>query len=361
MTDKPSIPLTRKEFTKLNPDQRPMAMDVRKLKAELYQVLRGIPTTLGGGNHGFLGLAMTPAVYAALPGAPAAFLMPNNPGQLVIPGNPNANVRTNMTKLHEHNLLTFQTASAVEATVKEMLLRAIPSNYVDELSDAIMEYADVTIEQIITHLTTAYGTIKHDDLMRNKQEFEAPWDPTTPLETLYKRASHCRQFATAGNNPISEATTVMTLLQVIEQSAALPDAVKDWRKKPSADQTWAAFKEHFTEADTERIRQLSAAEAGYQAANQSTKEPMAANKAAEDREPPTKKQKLITGEGYIPNSAKTIPITYCHTHGVTYGTKHNSITCTNKAPGHKDEASLANPMGGTKALFGKWRQRTRNN
>jgi hypothetical protein len=37
---------------------------------------------------------------------------------------------------------------------------------------------------------------------------------------------------------------------------------------------------------------------------------------------------------------------YCHTHGYKVNKKHNSLTCRTKAPGHKDEATRENNMGG---------------
>jgi hypothetical protein len=38
---------------------------------------------------------------------------------------------------------------------------------------------------------------------------------------------------------------------------------------------------------------------------------------------------------------------YCWTHGHRVSKEHTSATCFNKAPGHKDDATLANTMGGS--------------
>ena len=40
---------------------------------------------------------------------------------------------------------------------------------------------------------------------------------------------------------------------------------------------------------------------------------------------------------------------YCWTHGYHVGNKHNSATCQNKAPGHQDNATRENTMGGSQA------------
>ena len=46
------------------------------------------------------------------------------------------------------------------------------------------------------------------------------------------------------------------------------------------------------------------------------------------------------------------PNGYCWTHGYQVGTGHNSLSCSNKAPGHKDTATRANTMGGSSANKG---------
>ena len=40
---------------------------------------------------------------------------------------------------------------------------------------------------------------------------------------------------------------------------------------------------------------------------------------------------------------------YCWTHGYHVGNKHTSATCQNKAPGHQDNATRENTMGGSEA------------
>jgi hypothetical protein len=46
------------------------------------------------------------------------------------------------------------------------------------------------------------------------------------------------------------------------------------------------------------------------------------------------------------------PGNYCWTHGHQCSQHHTSATCGNKAAGHKDDATAANTMGGSKANKG---------
>ena len=47
-------------------------------------------------------------------------------------------------------------------------------------------------------------------------------------------------------------------------------------------------------------------------------------------------------------SSKFEPCGYCWTHGYKLTKGHSSATCSNKADGHKDTATRANTMGGSK-------------
>ena len=64
-------------FTQLPVDTEPTAANIRQLKKEIFQNAMAILSEYGGGNHGHLGLVMTAADYANVPGT-AAFNVPAN-------------------------------------------------------------------------------------------------------------------------------------------------------------------------------------------------------------------------------------------------------------------------------------------
>ena len=75
------------ELTVLEPGSVPDAFYVRVLQAELYANAQAIPTTLGGGGHGHLGLITSPADYVRLSGQPVAFNIPAPPVAPLLGGN----------------------------------------------------------------------------------------------------------------------------------------------------------------------------------------------------------------------------------------------------------------------------------
>ena len=77
------------ELTTFPTDTAPTAVHVRQLKKEMIQCAMAVPTTLGGGAHGHLGMIITAAEYAALNPAPGdVFDRPDEPPEaLDFPGN----------------------------------------------------------------------------------------------------------------------------------------------------------------------------------------------------------------------------------------------------------------------------------
>ena len=58
---------------------------LKRLKAELRANASSVETSLGGGNHGYLGLVLSDAEYENV--SPTAFIAPAFPALLAIPAN----------------------------------------------------------------------------------------------------------------------------------------------------------------------------------------------------------------------------------------------------------------------------------
>ena len=77
----------------------PTYQTLKELKDQLKANAASIPTTLGGGNHGYLGLILSPAAYATI--SPTAFVEPAYPGQHpAIPAGTNAANTSTIIRRH---------------------------------------------------------------------------------------------------------------------------------------------------------------------------------------------------------------------------------------------------------------------
>jgi hypothetical protein len=311
------------ELTPLPSDRNPSALDIRLLKKELLANALTVPSTRGGGALGHTALCLEPAAYLLLPNA-AAWIDPVHPGGTpVLPNNPTAFQIAEGNRVHKFLEEEYQHFKQTEAALRNCIIQATPSHCIDSLDDELFGFSMVTPRELLAHLTTAYAQVTQDDLIANQTSMDTPWDPSTPLTTLWTQLRKAQLFA-AAHDAISDDTLMRSALKNLEKSGVFLDALKDWRKKALANQTYATLKTDFTMADKERLRTVTTKDLGFVAGNA---------------------QKVQNKE-----NENTEGLYYCWTHGLSKSKIHTSVTCIRKMKGHRDEATAFNMLGGNNRI-----------
>jgi hypothetical protein len=122
--------------------------------------------------------------------------------------------------------------------IKAQMIQAVPPLYLEQLNDEQVGFANATPLRIMQHLMASFGEITEIDLEKNLQELRSPWNPDTPIHTVFARGTTCRKFATEGGDPILEATYTRILVEIFYKSGALETVVDGWTKKPQAERTF---------------------------------------------------------------------------------------------------------------------------
>ena len=135
----------------------PIYESLKTLKDQLKTNAASIPTTLGGGNHGYLGLILSPAFYATI--AATQFVEPIYPGP-----HPNAPASTSATntstivRRHTEDLRQWREFKNVNTTLKNKLLSAMDNIYVCALKDRHVGYMNQPIHTILQHYSRTTAT-----------------------------------------------------------------------------------------------------------------------------------------------------------------------------------------------------------
>jgi hypothetical protein len=336
-------------FTPLDPNALPTARTVRQLRKEVYTNLCAVPSDLGGGNHGHLGMVMPQAKYITISNGGVAYVHPAPPvppiyaGAAAIIATQQAQFNKMEKDYYEYRDLSNQ--------IKAMLVQAIPITFIRPLSDPTLGFANATPESIMTHLFTEFGKIRRSDLAANLKELDAPWNPDTPIQDVFARGTFCREFAVEGRDPITDMAYIRALLQVFEKSGVLEKAIDDWDNKDEADQTLVNCELHFIEANRFRLSKLS----------KDSKEVLAANNAVQEapKEAPKDLQALVadavakaTKEAFpkqadFKGSKELLGLCYCWSCGIC---DHPGWKCKNKKEGHKNRANIYKRLGGNNTI-----------
>ena len=332
---------------KLTPIQgKPTNASIKILKKGFCANARAIPSLRGGGKHGHLGLVMENHAYTAVTGK--AWDLPEHPGPYpTSPEGASGHMIDEYVRRYKVLIEELALAEQVVNELRQLILAAVPSIYIKVLEDDEWGMGDVTIQDIIQHLEEKYGKIRGKDLIENRDKLKTLWNPDQPMEQLWLDVQEVMRFAAAGNDPISSDSAMTMLLSAFESSSLLDTACDKWNDKPDTAKTMPAFQDHFNEENERRLRRVTAAQAGYHAANLAATSPPPPSVAPPPASAllavqPPPAPPVVTNDG--------ISVYYCWSHGLSVNSGHTSATCRRPRVGHQESATYMNMMGGSTKL-----------
>ena len=128
------------------------------LKTELKANASSVPTTLGGGNHGYLGMILDPAEYNLV--APGTqFIRPANPGALVAPAAGTAAQIALAEDQHKVAKKLYLETLLLERMLIQQIIEAIETKFLQALRNPITGQITPLVPNILTYLHDNYGQI----------------------------------------------------------------------------------------------------------------------------------------------------------------------------------------------------------
>ena len=159
---------------------------LKKIKDKLKANATKIPSELGVGAYGHLGLVLSATEYINISAVP--YVRPLHPGVLIIP--PNATERTEKRLRDEYKRLMalFHETVNLENALKKQITGTIDDLYLEELRDSTTNTILFTIPFILNHLFTNYGEIEPDNVTEKEQKVQnMQFTISDPLIKLSKK------------------------------------------------------------------------------------------------------------------------------------------------------------------------------
>jgi hypothetical protein len=124
-----------------------------------------------------------------------AFVMPDHPGPVSI--HLAAATTAQITETNRQffvNLAKFNLAAKLHTALKALFIAVIDDVYIAELCDETMQNTkNVTVRDLLAHLTTTYGAITFTQLDLNLAQLDVEFNPPDePMEALWKSVKECR-------------------------------------------------------------------------------------------------------------------------------------------------------------------------
>ena len=238
-------------FPNLTPiNGEPDADILIKLKNQLKANASSVPSNLGGGAHGHLGLVLSDATYALVSNTP--FVPPAHPGPLVIPPGTTGPMATVLREQHVENLRLFREVTGVEKALKQQILKAVEQQWLLAITDRHTQSLTGSISQILEFLFDTYGYVSTAMLEKKENDLrELDYHPRQPVDIVFNTVEDLVDYAEMANSPFSQSQIIGKAYSKFNKTGLLSIAINEWNRKPDVQKTWIALKDHFRQARRE--------------------------------------------------------------------------------------------------------------
>jgi hypothetical protein len=327
---------------------RPTNTTLQLLQRQVYTNARSVPSARGGGMHGHLAMVMSDAAYLTRAGVP--FDVPIHPGPPPPAIGAAAVIAVNLNQYTEA-IKDATLYNNLSAALTSQLLTAVNASFLSALEDPTFGFSDVSPRTMLDHLRVEYGTLTPEELEHNRAALSEPWNFDLPIEDLWAKIANIQRVAAFGDIPIADVTIITLTLAMIEKTGLLATTTEKFRLRPLTEWSLAVFKAEFILGNKERLRRLTAGEAGFHGAHNAISNPSPATPVP-----------AVAAAAVTPASTATVPpaarhisveggkMYYCWTHGLSSMRNHTSITCLHKAEGHQDDATAFRMKGGNNTI-----------
>ena len=178
----------------------PDYIQLKIMKDKLKTNATKIPSELGGGGHGHLGLVLSPTEYANI--SPTPYVRPVHPGVLNIGPNASEYVERNRRHEHKSDLATFHETVQLENALKKQITETVDELYLEELRDPTTNTILSSIPFILAHLITNYGEIEPENVTEKELNVrKMDFTVADPLTKLYKEVEDLEALSKASASP----------------------------------------------------------------------------------------------------------------------------------------------------------------
>ena len=120
-----------------------------------------VHSNIGGGQHGYLGLLVSPTAYNLLKNTP--FFRQVYPGSLVIPIAATCHVQEELKRQYDENLRIFHETWGVEQTLIQKLVLVVKARYTTAMRNKTSGKFTGTLFRIIQYMIVTYGKSLQDN------------------------------------------------------------------------------------------------------------------------------------------------------------------------------------------------------
>ena len=202
---------------------------ISQLNQLMYGNAATLPTTLGGGAHGYVSPIVKATLYMTL--AATVYVTPNEPPITPdVPTTATSAPRQQLRDQHAEEHQIFTNHVNMNNALKTQLLDAVEEPYVSELRNRYTGYMGVTTRDMLDRLMDRYSNITAANIKTNEAHINGELENSRPIDIFFQRIDDAVQYADYGKNSFTAKQILQTAFQSVNTTGLYREACKEWRQ-----------------------------------------------------------------------------------------------------------------------------------
>jgi hypothetical protein len=264
----------------------PVYETLQLLTTELKANAASVPTTIGGGHYGHLGLVVSDQKYATLANT-IPWITPVNPGPFVPPAGATRPQLEAAQDVWRDEKLAFEICQATEKALIAQVVESIDSIYLRALLNRTTGQYASNLRDVLTHLFTTHGKITPQQI-RTKENaiYNMAFDISQPVDTVFNAIDDLADLAEHANSTMSPQQMMDLAYVIFAKHPILQQDLRTWNRMTVVQRTWANMITHFREAQEDLSSLPTAGDIFHQANSMTTMADLVAQRLLEAMPPP---------------------------------------------------------------------------
>ena len=233
------------KFPTLTPIRgEPTADTLILLRKQLKSNAKSVPSNLGGGNFGHLGLVIPPNRYNLISNVP--FTCPNHLGPLVIPPGTAQHAAVTMMDQHAAQMHGFKEVNAVDQVLIQQIIQAVELDFLSALRDCTTNSINLPVFDVLNYLGNTYGNVTEEMLQEPKDQVSRmSYSLSQPIDIIFNALDNLTNYAELSGTPFTKRQIMGKAFVILNRTQRFQQALLAWKRRGHLQQTWNNFKTFF--------------------------------------------------------------------------------------------------------------------
>ena len=224
---------------------------LQTLSTEIKANAASVPSTLGGGSYGHLGLVLSPDRYATLANA-VPWISPVNPGPFDPPAVGTAAQIDAAKDVWRGLKLSFDLCQATEKALIAQVVESIDQIYLRALLNRTTGQYSTDLRAVLQHLFATHGKITPQQVKAKEMStYHMHYDISQPVDTVFNTIDDLTDLAEHALSPMTQQQMIDMAYVIFARQPILQQDLRLWNRRPVGERTWANMLDHFRDAQSD--------------------------------------------------------------------------------------------------------------